>query len=87
MTFRLPRNEAPPRSACCRAAKTALLAAHEAALGIEQGDVAVADDVLGQPPPRLVAGHDLEAQAPLPARAQQGRMIGVVVVHDGHHAR
>jgi hypothetical protein len=63
-----------------------MLAAHVTALGIEQGDVAVADDVLGQAPSCLFSGHDFEAEASLPARSQQGRMIRVVVIHDGHHA-
>ncbi len=63
-----------------------VLAAHVTALRIEQRDVAVADDMLGQAPSRLFPGHDFEAQPPLPARSQQRGMIRVIVIHDGHHA-
>ncbi len=62
-----------------------VLAAQVTPLGIEQGNVTIADEVLGQPPSCLFPGHDLEPQAPLPASSQQRSMVGVIMVHDGHH--
>jgi hypothetical protein len=56
-----------------------LLAAQVAALGVEEGDVTVADQMLRQPPPRLVRGGDLEPEASFPPGPQQGGVVGVVV--------
>ena len=62
------------------------LAAYVTALRIEQGDVTLANQVLGQAPLCLLSRHHFERKTPLPARSQQSRMIRVVVIHDGHHA-
>jgi hypothetical protein len=63
-----------------------VLAAHVTALRIEQGDITLANQVLGKAPLCLLSRHDFERKATLPARSHQGSMIGVVVIHDGHHA-
>ena len=62
------------------------LAAHVTAFGIEQDDVTLANQVLRQAPSCLFSHHDFERKAPLSSGSQQGCMIGMVVVHDGHHA-
>ena len=62
------------------------LAAQVTAFGIEDGDVTVANEVLRQAPSCLLSRHDFERKPSLPASSQQGCMIGVVVICDGHHA-